>query len=150
MRDFFILFLFFLNCYLSFSQNEDFEEYEIYAAHIGLNGYQFYPINFNIPSEFDLNINDSIFKNIKFIHTKEFDISNLLSKSLKYSIGKTFVVLESSLLKQIYYSTIYFKNSHQAYFICVVIDNLPKPMFSYIQASKVNNKWEFEDYFLIY
>ena len=150
MRHFFILILYLLHSCLSFSQNVNYDEYEVYGAHIGVNGYQFYPINFNIPSAFKLKINDSIYEEIDRMPNKEFDIKKLFSISLKYSIGKTFIVLESSLEKQIYYSPILFKNSEEAYFMCIVKENLPKPFFSFIQANKVNNKWEFQDYYFIY
>lgn len=150
MRKFFILFSFFIYPYLSFSQNLNFDEYEVYGAHICIQGYQFYPIDFNIPSTYKVNINDSIYNEIDRIPNKEFDLKKLFAISIKYSIGNTFLVMESDLEKQIYYSPILFKNSEEAYFVCIVKDNLAKPHYNFIQGKKINNKWEFQDYYFIY
>jgi hypothetical protein len=150
MRQYFILVSFFFHLCLCFSQNVNYDEYQVYGGHIGMHGYQFYLINFNIPPEFNLNIDDSIYRKIEKFQTKDFDLNKLFSKSLKYSIGKTFIVSESGLEKQIYYSPIFFKNPEEAYFICIVKENLLKPHKSFIQAIKVDNKWEFLDYYFIY
>jgi hypothetical protein len=135
-----------LNCHAQVATDD---EYEIYGTLIGEQGYQFYPINFGIPSKFSFNIKDSIYDEIEKKQSKEIDLRKLIRVSLKYSISNIFYVLESDLERQIYFSPIYFKSSEEAYFLCIATDNLPKPLFSFYQANKKEGKWEIIDYYII-
>lgn len=147
MKTFKLIFIYFIFTLSSSSQNLNEVEYDIYANVIGKEGYQFYPINFNIPNEYKFQINDSIYDEIGKIPNKEFDLKKMFAKSLKYSVGKTFKIQENNLKRQIYFSQIYFKNKDDAFFIIIVTDNNPKPLFLFLEAKKINNEWNFYDYY---
>lgn len=134
------------------SQEISNHEYEIYGKIIGENGYQFYPINFGISSEFkEFPIKkDSIYEEIKKISMKDINYKRLILESLPYSIGKTYSLTESDKSIQIFLSPIYFKKANEAYFILIIQGLLPhKPIFSFLQAFELENDWIIRDYYII-
>lgn len=138
--------------WISYSQdlvNDD--EYEIYGTLVGNGGYQFYPITFGIPSVLKLKIDDdSIYRKIEKMSIKSIDQKKLFNVALKYSINKTFKLIESDQYNQIYLSPIYFESKDEAYFMCVLKSNFRKPYSYFYEAKRVNDKWKLTDYYLIY
>ena len=149
MKNNFFLILFFLFSYNCFSQETANEEYEIYAKIIGIGGLQFYPINFEIPINLKFEIDDPIYKEIEKIHIKPINQKKIFDLALKYSINKTFRLIESDQYKQIYFSSIYFKNKDEAYFLYVIKTNFKKPYHFFMQAKKIKNEWILSDYYII-
>lgn len=150
MRSFSFIFFIILYSYSCFSQEVNKDEYEIYGKVVGEQGYQFYPINFTSISEFELKVEDSIFIEINKMPSKIVDLKKLYIIALKYSIGSSFKIIECDDNRQVYFSPIYFKNSDEAFFICITTDNLPKPNFFFYKAKKQGDKWELTDYYFIF
>lgn len=119
--------LFMISFSVMYSQEVTKREYEIYGKVIGEQGYQFYPINLGIPSKFKLGIDDSIYSKIERMQIRQFDQKKLLEVALKYSINKTFKIVEGDQYNQIFFSPIYFKNQDEAYFIYILKSNREKP-----------------------
>ncbi|TQM39472.1 hypothetical protein [Flavobacterium branchiophilum] len=149
MRNVLFLILTFAVSWLSYSQEIVNEEYEIYGTLIGEQGYQFFPINFGIPTKFKFEIKDSIYTKIEKMDVKSIDRKKLIDVSLKYSINKTFKIIESDQYNQIYLSPIYFKSKDEAYFLYIIKGNLPKPYSYFYEAKRVKDKWKLTDYYLI-
>lgn len=144
----FLVLTIFFSC-ASYSQKITSEEYEIYGTLIGSQGYQFYPISLGIPTEFKIEFEDSVNTKIENLKIKTIDQKKLIAVSLKYSVNKTFRILQQNLHNKIYISPIYFKTKDTAYFIYVIKSELPKPYFYFYEARKINNKWVFTDYYII-
>lgn len=150
MRNLLFLILSICFSWLSYSQdivNE--EEYEIYGTLIGEQGYQFYPITFGVPINLKFEIKDSIYVEIEKTHLKPINQKKLFDVALKYSINKTFKLIGSDQYNQIYLSPIYFKSKDEAYFVYIIKTNFKKPYSYFMQAKKINNKWNLSDYYLI-
>ncbi len=83
------------------------------------------------------------------MNIKSIDQKKLIRTALKYSIDKTFKLIESDQYKQIYLSPIYFKNKDEAYFIYIIKTNLKKPYSYFQQVHKMDGKWVLSDYYII-
>lgn len=146
-----LLFAIAIICFSCIGYSQDFvdEEYEIYGTLIGEQGYQFFPIDFGIPSEFKFEINDSIYSEIDKKIVKDLDSKKLLYVALEHSVNKTFKITDSDQFNHIYLSPIYFKNKDDAYFMYIIKTNLKKPYMYFMQAKKIGKKWALSDYYVI-
>lgn len=129
------------------------EEYEIYLQELdNIDNNQF---QLGIPLEYN-NIfsnlvgNDPIFQKIKILPIKKWDSLSpyIINRKKNILDGKFFSQLKINPNKKIYFSPIFFENSNTGYFLQVIEDqNLPKPIYLFLKAQKMNKKWKISNYY---
>lgn len=130
------------------------DEYEIYGQELANGEYKNYQFQLGIPAKYQKSLlilfeNDSMTKKIVRLPIKKLDSEKLtLSIHGKELQHKEFKRLKIDNTEKVYCSPIFFESDNTGYFFQIIeSENLPKPVFLFLKAQKIEEKWLIQNYY---